>query len=37
VRPVGGYGLPGHLRVSIGLPEHNDRFLAQLSRLLHKS
>jgi len=37
VRPVGGYGLPGHLRVSIGLPEHNDRFLAQLTRLLHKS
>jgi histidinol-phosphate aminotransferase len=36
VRPVGGYGLPRHLRVSIGLPEHNDRFLAELSRLIDK-
>jgi histidinol-phosphate aminotransferase len=34
VRPVGGYGLPRHLRVSIGLPEQNDRFLAELARLL---
>jgi len=34
VRPVGGYGLPRHLRVSIGLPAHNDRFLAELARLL---
>jgi histidinol-phosphate aminotransferase len=34
VRPVGGYGLPRHLRVSIGLPEHNDRFLFELERLL---
>ena len=35
VRPVGGYGLPRHLRVSIGLPEHNDRFLFELERLLN--
>ncbi len=34
VRPVAGYGLPRHLRVSIGLPAHNDRLLAELARLL---
>jgi histidinol-phosphate aminotransferase len=28
VRPVGNYLLPEHLRVTIGLPEQNDRFLA---------
>jgi histidinol-phosphate aminotransferase len=31
VRPVGGYGLPRHLRVSIGLPEENERFIAALA------
>jgi histidinol-phosphate aminotransferase len=31
VRPVGGYGLPDHLRVTVGLPEENDRFLAALA------
>ena len=34
VRPVGGYGLPESLRVSVGLPEHNDRFLDTMGRLL---
>jgi len=34
VRPVAEYGLPDHLRVSIGLPEENARFLATLERLL---
>jgi histidinol-phosphate aminotransferase len=34
VRPVGGYGLPEHLRITIGKPEHNDRLLALLSRCL---
>lgn len=33
VRPIAGYGLPNHLRVSIGLPEENDRFLAALGSL----
>ena len=28
VRPLAGYGLPRHLRISIGLPEQNDRLLA---------
>jgi histidinol-phosphate aminotransferase len=36
VRPIAGYGMPEHLRVTIGLPEHNERFLAALSRALPK-
>ena len=34
VRPIAGYGLPEHLRVTVGLPEHNDRFLAALAGAL---
>jgi histidinol-phosphate aminotransferase len=34
VRPVGGYGMPNHLRVSIGLPAENERFLEALSKVL---
>jgi histidinol-phosphate aminotransferase len=34
VRPVAGYGLPEWLRVSIGLPEENERFLAALGAAL---
>lgn len=34
VRPVAGYGLPESLRVSVGLPQHNARFLETLGRLL---
>jgi histidinol-phosphate aminotransferase len=34
VRPVGGYGLPQWLRISIGLPEENTRFLAALKKAL---
>ncbi|KPP97594.1 histidinol-phosphate transaminase [Marinobacter sp. HL-58] len=34
VRPVAGYGMPRHLRVSIGLPEENDRFIESLARAL---
>jgi histidinol-phosphate aminotransferase len=30
VRPVGNYGLPEWLRISIGLPEENAKFLAAL-------
>jgi histidinol-phosphate aminotransferase len=33
VRPMGGYGLPQCLRISIGLPEHNERLLAALAEL----
>ena len=35
VRPIGGYGLPAHLRVSIGLPEENARFIKALEQILH--
>lgn len=34
VRPVVGYGLPTHLRVSIGLAEENARFLTALAQVL---
>ncbi len=35
VRPVGGgYGMPNHIRVSIGLSEENSRFLQALERVL---
>ena len=34
VRPVANYGLPNHLRVSIGLAEENARFLAALKKVL---
>jgi histidinol-phosphate aminotransferase len=34
VRPIGGYGLPHHLRVTIGLETENARFLAALAQSL---
>lgn len=34
VRPVGNYGYPRHLRITVGLPEENDRLLAALSDAL---
>jgi histidinol-phosphate aminotransferase len=34
VRPVGNYGLPQWLRVSIGLPEENAAFLTALKSIL---
>jgi histidinol-phosphate aminotransferase len=34
VRPVANYGMPGHLRVTVGLPEQNARFLGALERAL---
>jgi histidinol-phosphate aminotransferase len=35
VRPVGNYGLPQWLRISIGLPEENAAFLAALKNVLN--
>jgi len=32
VRPMTGFGLPEHIRVSIGLPEENERFIEALRR-----
>ena len=37
VRPIGGYGMPEHLRVTVGLESENARFLAALERALHAS
>jgi histidinol-phosphate aminotransferase len=34
VRPVANYGLPQHLRVSIGLPDENAAFIAALEQAL---
>ncbi|MEA1082340.1 histidinol-phosphate transaminase [Marinobacter qingdaonensis] len=34
VRPVAGYGMPRHLRVSVGLPEQNARFIEALEQSL---
>lgn len=35
VRPVAGYQLPRHLRVSIGLPAENQAFIDAMTTLLH--
>jgi histidinol-phosphate aminotransferase len=35
VRPIGVYGLPEHLRVTIGLEHENERFLRALPAALH--
>ncbi|WP_152207108.1 histidinol-phosphate transaminase [Marinobacter changyiensis] len=34
VRPVAGYGMPRHLRVSVGLPAENQRFIEALTHAL---
>lgn len=34
VRPVAGYGMPNHLRVSVGLREQNEHFVDALSKAL---
>jgi len=33
VRPLAGFGLPDHIRVSVGLPAENERFVKALRRL----
>ncbi len=34
IRAMDAYGLPGHIRVNVGLPQENRRFLAALSQVL---
>jgi histidinol-phosphate aminotransferase len=34
VRPIGGYGMPQHLRVTVGLESENERFLDALAQSL---
>ncbi|MEO5691558.1 MAG: histidinol-phosphate transaminase [Usitatibacter sp.] len=36
VRPIAGYGMPQHLRITVGLPEQNTRFLSALERAVGK-
>jgi histidinol-phosphate aminotransferase len=36
VRPVGNYGLPQWLRISIGLPQENAAFIDALKAILAK-
>ncbi len=36
VRPVAGYGMPDHLRVTVGTAEQNDRVLAALDKILRR-
>lgn len=36
VRPMKGYGMPNHLRVTVGTPEQNARLLAALKTILNK-
>ncbi len=37
VRPMNGYGLPRHVRVSVGLAEENRRMIAALERVLGRA
>lgn len=37
VRPMGGYGWPRHLRISVGLPEENRRLIAALAAALGRA
>ncbi|HDL5699427.1 TPA: histidinol-phosphate transaminase [Mannheimia haemolytica] len=34
VRPIAGYGMPNHLRISIGLPQENERFFTALLKVI---
>ena len=34
VRPIAGYGMPEHLRVTVGTRTQNERFLESLARSL---
>ena len=36
VRPVANYGMPNHLRVTVGLEQENEKFLQALSAVLDR-
>ena len=36
VRPLGGFGLPDHVRITIGLPEENERLVKALRRWIER-
>jgi histidinol-phosphate aminotransferase len=33
VRPLGGFGMPDHVRITVGLPEQNERLVKALAKL----
>jgi len=33
VRPMAGFGLPDHIRITVGMPEENERLVKALRRL----
>lgn len=37
VRPVAEYGMPDHLRITIGTPEENERFINALEKVIRES
>jgi histidinol-phosphate aminotransferase len=36
VRPLGGFGMPDHVRITIGLPEENERLAKALRRMVEE-
>jgi histidinol-phosphate aminotransferase len=34
IRAMEAYGFPRHIRVNVGLPQENERFLASLEKVL---
>lgn len=36
VRPLGGFGMPDHVRITIGLPEENERLVKALRRMVEE-
>jgi len=37
VRPIANYGMPRHLRVTVGLPDENERFMLELSNAVREA
>jgi histidinol-phosphate aminotransferase len=37
VRPLGSFGMPEHVRITVGLPEENERLLKALRRILESA
>jgi histidinol-phosphate aminotransferase len=33
VRPLAGFGMPEHVRITVGLPEENERLVKALRRI----
>ena len=36
VRPISDYGMPNHLRISIGLEHENEKFINELDKIIAK-